>query len=241
MSDQNQADPGERAAEKLAAAHAAVETIPDGAVIGLGSGTTAEIMLQELGARVRAGLHVTGVASSERTATLAASLGIPLTDLDSVEALTLSIDGADEVMLPHLHLVKGRGGALLREKLVAAASRFRIILVDSSKVVTTLATHFPIPVEVVPFGWRHTAGRITALGGQPILRPMAKGPVETPFVTDGGNYVLDCRFGPLEQPEALAEQLKTTVGVVEHGLFIGLTDRVYVGDPERVRIYDRAS
>lgn len=234
----------DRAAWKLAAAQAAVAAVQPGAVIGLGSGTTAELMLQVLAERVRAGLQVTGVPSSERTRAVAASLGIPLAELDAVPALDISIDGADEVVVPALDLIKGRGGALVREKLVAAASRFRIIIVDASKLAPALAAQHPVPVEVIPFGWRHTAARLAALGARPVLRPQpgASAPANpggAPYTTDGGNYVLDCFFGPLGQPAALAAQIKALTGVVDHGLFIGMTDRVYVGGPEGLRSYDR--
>ena len=230
---------------KRAAARAAVAAIPDGAVIGLGSGTTAEIMVEELAARVAGGLRVTGVPTSERIGEVAARLGIVLADLNAVDTLTLSIDGADEVALPRLDLIKGLGGALLREKLIASASRFRLIIVDASKLSNgTLARH-AVPVEVVPFGWRHTAGRLVALGGRPLLRRALDAdpadPNAAPYVTDGGHYILDCAFGPLAQPDLLAAHLKAVVGVVEHGLFIGITERVYVGGPEGVRIFDRPS
>lgn len=249
MTQQNQQGvPGGVTAEqqtswKRAAARAAVATIPDGAVVGLGTGSTADLMLDELAARVRAGLRITGVPTSEHTRQRAATLGIPLTDLDGVEALTVSIDGADEVTVPQLNLIKGRGGALLREKLVAEASRFRIIVVDATKLVAALASTHPVPVEVVPFGWRHTAGRLVALGAQPALR-VAPGEDSAnlqvhPYVTDGGSYLLDCAFSPLDRPESLAAYIKAITGVVEHGLFIGMTDRVYVGGPQGVQEYNR--
>lgn len=226
-------------ASKLLVAQAAVQEIRPGMVIGLGSGTTAEAMLQVLGERVRGGLQVTGVPTSERTRAVAASLGIPLANLDDVPALDLSIDGADEVLLPSLDLIKGLGGALLREKLVAATSRFRIIIVDASKLVSALAARHPVPVEVIPFGWRHTAARLAAFGARAVLRPHPSN-ASAPFVTDGGNYVLDCSFAPLAQPAALAAQLKSLSGVVDHGLFIGMTDRVYVAGPDGLRTYDRS-
>jgi ribose 5-phosphate isomerase A len=212
-------------------------------VVGLGSGTTAEAMLQALAERVRGGFQVTGVPTSERTRAVAASLGIPLANLDDVPSLDISIDGADEVLLPTLDLVKGLGGALVREKLVATASRFRIIIVDASKLVSALAAQHPVPVEVIPFGWRHTAARLTSLGARPVLRLQPDTQANTggaPFVTDGGNYVLDCFFAPLTQPAALAAQLKSLSGVVDHGLFIGMTDRVYAAGPEGLRTYDRS-
>jgi len=220
---------------KRAAARAAVADVPEGAVIGLGSGSTAELLLPELAARIQRGQHFTGVPTSERTRSLAAGLGIPLAALDSVSTLTLSVDGADEVALPALDLVKGRGGALLYEKLVAAASRYRIIIVDATKVVTALATHYPVPVEVIPFGHQHTAARLAALGCMLTLR-LAGG---APFVTDGGHYVLDCQFGSLTQPGQTAARIKAVAGVVDHGLFIGLTERVYVAGPSGVERYDR--
>jgi ribose 5-phosphate isomerase A len=226
-------------ASKLLVAQAAVQEIRPGMVIGLGSGTTAEAMLQVLGERVRGGLQVTGVPTSERTRAVAASLGIPLANLDDVPALDLSIDGADEVLLPSLDLIKGLGGALLREKLVAATSRFRIIIVDASKLVSALAARHPVPVEVIPFGWRHTAARLAAFGARAVLRPHPSN-ASAPFVTDGGNYVLDCSFAPLAQPAALAAQLKSLAGVVDHGLFIGMTDRVYAAGPDGLRTYDRS-
>lgn len=228
---------------KTAAARAAVASVPDGAIIGLGSGTTSEIMLGELAARIHEGLRVTGVPTSERTRTLAASLGIPLVELDEVETLTLSIDGADEVTLPRLDLTKGRGGALLREKLTAMASRFRIIIVDASKVVPALATTQPVPVEVVPFGWRHTMRRLAALGAEPVLRAagaIVEGDDPPPFVTDSGNYILDCRFEPTMQPDTLAQEIKALPGVVEHGLFVGMTERVYVAGEDGVHVYNQA-
>jgi ribose 5-phosphate isomerase A len=249
---------------KLEAARAATRAVPDGYVLGLGSGTTAELMLQALAERVHAGLRVVGVPTSERTRQRAATLGIPLADLDDVATLDMSIDGADEVMLPTLDLIKGRGGALLREKLIAAASRYRVIIVDASKLVSELGSHSPVPIEVTPFGWRHTAERIAALAGRspnpptggrsqnaptnPRLRlagasafsstePPSATP--SPFVTDGGNYILDCAFGPITDPAPLAAQIKAVIGVVDHGLFVGITERVYAAGPEGVRVYDR--
>ncbi len=228
---------------KAAAARAAVASVPDGAVIGLGSGSTASLMLRALAERVREGLHVTGVPSSDQTQAEAEALGIPIAQLDDVQFLTCSIDGADEVTLPQLNLIKGRGGALLREKMVATASRFRIIVVDVTKIVPVLASTHQVPVEVAPFGWRHTAGRLVALAARPVLRPAAgtsaTGAQSTPYVTDGGNYILDCGFGPIYQPEPLAAAIKAVVGVVDCGLFVGMTDRVYVAGPQGVQVYNR--
>ena len=227
---------------KRAAARAAVEETPDGALIGLGTGSTAQLMLEALAEKMRLGLRVTGVPTSERTRLAAQALGIPTTTLDEVDELTLSIDGADEVSLPRLDIIKGRGGASLYEKLVASASRRRFIIVDQTKVVQALGVSAPVPVEVIPFGWRQTAARLARLGARPVLRGLeaASGSPAAPYVTDGGHYVLDCHFGPISQPANLAQLIKQTTGVVDHGLFVGMTERVYVGGPDGVRAYDRA-
>jgi len=221
-----------------------VTAVPDGCVLGLGSGTTAELMLHALAERVRSGLRVVGVPTSERTRHRAASLGIPIAELDDVATLDMSIDGADEVLLPTLDLIKGRGGALLREKLIAAASRDRVIIVDASKLVSELGSHSPVPIEVTAFGWRHTAARIAALGTLPQLRSTgaSKGspaPASAPVVTDGGNYILDCDFGPITAPAPLAAQIKAVIGVVDHGLFVSMTERVYAAGPNGVQVYTR--
>ncbi len=239
--------PEQQAQWKLQAARAAVEAIPSGAVIGLGSGSTAELMVRALAERVHDGLRVTGVPTSERTKALASSLGIPLAELDDVASLDLSIDGADEVTLPDLDLVKGRGGALLREKLIASASRFRIIIVDESKIVPVLGGHYPIPIEIEPFGWRHTTARVEALGGQAVLRPAvvvavnaaSEAVVRTPYVTDGGHYLLDTTFGAVRQPAELDARIKALRGVVDHGLFIDMTERVYIAGSGGVRMIEK--
>jgi ribose 5-phosphate isomerase A len=230
------------AAWKRAAARAAVAEVADAMVVGLGSGSTAELMLEELGARVRQGLRVTGVPTSERTRALALGQGIPLVGLDDVPSIDLSIDGADEVSVRELALVKGRGGALLREKLVAAASRRRIIIVDDGKLVDALGARHALPVEVIPYGWTHTARRLAALGAQPALRAgagAAAGAPAQPFRTDNGNLILDCATGPIADPARFADALKAQVGVVEHGLFVGLTERVIAAGPQGVRAFDR--
>ncbi len=245
MGDANVGASDEQArAAKLAAARAAVAMVPEGAVVGLGSGSTAELMLQELAVRVRQGLQIRGVPTSERTRELATSLGIALLDLDAAPPLDLSIDGADEVALPGLDLIKGHGGALLREKLVAASSRMRIIIVDTSKVVTALGQRHSLPVEVAPFGWTQTARRLATLGCQPTLRIVPSAARDAtgqtmPYLTDGGHYILDCATGPIGDPVALAQAIKAQVGVVEHGLFVGMTERVVAGDSAGVRVYDR--
>jgi ribose 5-phosphate isomerase A len=221
-------------AQKGAAARHAAGLIEPGMVVGLGSGTTAELAVQEIGRRVAAGLRLTGVATSRRTERLARDLGIPLADLDAVDHLDLTIDGADEIALDTFALIKGRGGALLREKIVAVASRREVIIADASKVVPSLGTRHPVPVEVVPFGWRHTGRALERLGARVTPR-------EVPgdfYVTDGGNFILDCAFGPLADPAALAAQLKALPGVVEHGLFIGLAHVIVVADENGVKKYE---
>ncbi|HLY29830.1 MAG TPA: ribose-5-phosphate isomerase RpiA [Ktedonobacterales bacterium] len=231
----------ERMAWKQAAAGAAAANIPDGGVIGLGSGSTAELMLRALAERVRAGLRVTGIATSARTRALAGELGIAVMELDDLQgALDMSLDGADEVTTPALDLIKGRGGALLHEKQVALASRFRVIIIDETKLVTALGMTVAVPVEVIAFGWRQTALRLTALGCQPTLRRQDD-ISNIPFVTDSGNYILDCAFGAIAQPAMLAAELKAVTGVVDHGLFVGMTDRVYVGGAAGVVMYDAPS
>ena len=207
---------------KRLAADSAVTQVANGMVVGLGTGSTAEFVLQALAARIREGLRITGVPTSERTAARARELGIPLA-LDV--ATDIAIDGADEVD-PQLNLIKGRGGALLREKIVAVSSARFIIVVDESKLVERLGVGL-LPIEVVQFGWHATARRIEQLGGKPQRRDL---------VTDNGNYILDCAFGPIESPDSLAGELDRITGVVEHGLFIGLAAEVHVGQTSGVRI-----
>ncbi|HEU0025625.1 MAG TPA: ribose-5-phosphate isomerase RpiA [Ktedonobacterales bacterium] len=229
---------------KRAAAGAAVVEASDRMTVGLGTGSTAELFIRALAERVWQGLRITGVATSERTAALARDLRIPLAALDDVDHLDISFDGADEVTLPSLDLLKGHGGALLREKLVALASRRRIILADETKVVGALAVRKAIPVEVEMFGWRHTARRLAALGCAVARRSLdgarANDPTAEPFITDGGHYTLMLTFAAAPEPAALAARLKATAGVVDHGLFVGMTERVYIGGPTGVRVVDRA-
>jgi ribose 5-phosphate isomerase A len=202
--------------------------------LGLGTGRTAEHFVRLLGARVRAGLAVAGVPTSERTARLAATEGVPLTTLDADPVLDLCVDGADEFD-PQLRLIKGGGGALLREKIVAAASRRMIVIADAAKQVATLG-RFPLPVEVIPFGERPARlalERATArlgLSGTIALR-MAGG---TPFLTDSGNHILDLSLGRIADPERLAHEIDAIPGTVEHGLFIGLASAAVVGSPDGV-------
>jgi ribose 5-phosphate isomerase A len=233
--------PETQLAWKREAAAFAADRVANGATLGLGSGSTAELALQALAQRIKnEGLRITGVPTSERTRQLAVSLGIPVADLDTVTTLDMSIDGADEVLLPSLDLVKGHGGALLREKMIAAASRYRVIIVDATKIVQMIGATGPIPVEVIPFGWRHTATRLEQLGARPVLRTAPAATGATPFITDGGNYVVDCAFGAVRDPAATASAIKNITGVVEHGLFMMLTERVHVAGPNGVQTYERS-
>jgi ribose 5-phosphate isomerase A len=208
---------------KRAAAARALDFVEDGMRLGLGTGSTALAFLELLAERVRDGLRVSGVPTSEATRRAAERLGIPLLDLDQAPELDLDVDGADEID-PALDLIKGGGGALLREKIVAAASRRMIVIADGSKRVEALG-RFPLPIEVVPFGLAATriaverGLRQAGAEGQLRLRTAANG---QPFVTDGGHYILDAALGRIEAPERVAAALAAIPGVVEHGLFLGL-------------------
>jgi ribose 5-phosphate isomerase A len=224
---------------KRRAAEQAVTYVQDGMTVGLGTGSTAHYMIAALGARVAAGLRIRAVATSERSTSQARALGIPVLTLDDVPRLDMTIDGADEVDLATFGVIKGLGGALLREKIVARASATEIIIVDASKVVTHLGSHTPVPVEVVRFGWQHTAARLAALGCTPHLRGVAGGPA--PYITDEGHYVLDCACPPLADPAGMEQAMKLITGVVECGLFLGIAGRIIVAEAAGVRVYDRPS
>jgi ribose 5-phosphate isomerase A len=214
-------------AGKRSAARRAVAEVRDGMLLGLGTGTTATLAIQELGQRVRAeGLRVTGVPSSERTAECARAEGIPLAELTGDPPIDLTIDGADEVD-PDGNLTKGGGGALLREKLVAIASRDVLIVCDDRKRRPFLGA-FPLPVVVVPFGWASTRRRLERFG-RPITLRMEG---EVPRVTDDGLYILDIAFGKIDDPAALEREIRAIPGVVEVGLFIDLAHRVFFGFPD---------
>jgi ribose 5-phosphate isomerase A len=221
-------------AEKRAAAEAAALRVTDGMVVGLGTGSTADFAIRTVGERVAAGLRISGVPTSRRSEDLARRLGIPLVALQDVERIDLTIDGADEIDSESLALIKGQGGALVREKLVAVASNEVIIVADASKIVERLGGRHPVPVEVLPYGWRVPATRIGKLGGASTLRTDAS---DSPFVTDNGNYILDVVFGPIERPDRLAQALKALTGVVDHGLFIDIADRALVATGDHVREY----
>jgi len=219
---------------KREAAEAAVKKLADGMVVGLGSGTTSEIAIDEIGKRVKQGLRIIGVPTSERVAGLAQYLGITLSTLAKHPRLDVTIDGADEVEIGTLHLIKGGGGNLLREKIVAASSERFVIIADERKLVMRLGTHWKVPVEVAPFGWQATAERLRQTGAEPVLRPGENGDA---YVTDGGHYILDCQYGPIEDPVGLKTRLDGTVGVMEHGLFLGMANEAIIAGADGVRIY----
>lgn len=217
---------------KQAAALKAVEYIESGMVVGLGTGSTAAFAVSGIAERMqKEGLQIIGVPTSERTAEQARSLGIPLASLEEQPKLDLAIDGADEIELGSLNLIKGAGGALLREKLVEVAAAKLIIIADVSKKVAKLGTKFALPVEIVRFGWQATAERVKAVGCTPVLRGG-----DTPFITDEQHYILDCQFGPMENPALIASQLKAIPGVVEHGLFIGMTQVAIVATDTGIEV-----
>lgn len=211
----------------LLAEHAA-NLVQDDMLIGLGSGSTAEAVVRALGDRVAAGLRITAVPTSTRTADLARTCAIPLASLDEFDSLDLGIDGADEID-PGLNLVKGRGGALLWEKLVARACARFVVVASSEKLVDRLGTRMPLPVEIVPFGQKQTLRRIEALGCTATLRMGPDG--ATPFRTDEGNLIADCATGPLFEAASFDLALKGVTGVVDHGLFIGIADQALTIDP----------
>lgn len=215
-------------AGKRAAAEAAARLVEDGMMLGLGTGSTVSFLVETLGRRVREeGLHVSGVATSLRTEAQALSLGITLIELGSAAPLDLAIDGADEVERGRLRLIKGLGGALLREKIVAQAARRFVVVADESKIVSALGEKAPVPVEVIYFAHENTARRLTALGGDPVLRVDA---LDKPFVTDNGNLIYDCRgFSPIADPSTLEREIRSIAGVVETGLFLGGIERALIG------------
>lgn len=216
---------------KRRAAAAAVAEIADGMVLGLGTGSTAAFMITLLGERIKTeGLRVRGIPTSERTAQAARAAGIPLTDFAQETAIDLAIDGADQIARDGLDLIKGLGGALLREKIVADAARRLVIMADASKLVETLSGI--VPVEVVTFGWEATSRKIAALGGAARLRFAADG---VPYRSDGGNLILDCDFGTVPDPAPLDDALRRLVGVVETGFFLGRADLVLLAEETGVR------
>jgi ribose 5-phosphate isomerase A len=215
--------------EKELAGRAAAKLVRHGDIVGLGTGSTAYFAVVAIGERVKSGLKITGIPTSDATATLARSLGIPLTTLDENPVIDITIDGADEID-PQLRLIKGGGGAMLREKIIASASKKMVVIADSSKIVRTLGK-FPLPVEIIDFAQAVLEKQIRALGAMTKLRTKSDG---TPFISDEGHHILDCSFGKISDPPALARTLNDIPGVVEHGLFIGLVKLVLVGRGTKV-------
>jgi ribose 5-phosphate isomerase A len=223
-----------KGAAKRRAAEVALSFVQDGQVLGLGTGSTARYAIEGLAKMIQGGLTVRGVATSTGTAQLAKSLGIPLIDLNEALGIDLTIDGADEVD-PRFDMIKGGGGALTREKLVAIASSRRVMVVDETKLVSALGETRPLPVEVLPFCWMMTARRLEELGCEPKLRRAAG----RPFLTDNGNYILDCTFPPIQRPAKLETSIKLLPGVVESGLFVKLADTLVIGFDDRAEVRER--
>ena len=220
---------------KIEAARVALEHVADGMRLGIGTGSTAEEFVRLLAQKVAAGMNIIGVPTSERTAALCRELGVPLSTLDDTPELDLTIDGADEIG-PELALVKGSGGALLREKIVASASAAMVVIADETKMVETLG-RFPLPIEVNPFGLKATELAIARVAGSlglegPLTLRMTQ---DAPFVTDGGHFILDASFGRIPDPRALSNGLHAIPGVVEHGLFLGLAKTAIVAGADGVK------
>jgi ribose 5-phosphate isomerase A len=224
---------------KKAAAEAAAKLVESGMVVGLGTGSTAAFLIAALARRVEEeNLRIVGIPTSEGTAAQARALNIPLTTFAEHTEIDLTIDGADEVMLGPLYLIKGHGGALLREKIVAAASKRMAVIADETKIVERLGSLVTLPVEVVPYGWQATQKKLIQLEGKPAMR---LGADKKPYITDGGHYILDCAFGPMEDPKEIAHHLDHVVGVVEHGLFLKYASEAFIGGAAGVKVSKRES
>ena len=216
---------------KELAARAAVEYVKDGHVVGLGTGSTARYVVLAIGELVKAGLKIKGVPTSRETAELARQQGIPLIDQDNAWVIDVAIDGADQVD-PNFNLIKGGGGALLKEKIVAASAKRFIVMVDHTKRVPILGGSFPLPIEVVPFGWGSTTRKIEALTKSPVVLLERN---STPFKTESGNMIVDVHIDRIEQPRELEISLNHIPGIVETGLFVNRTDILIVGTPQGVQ------
>ena len=219
--------------EKQRAAEAAVEYVKDGMIVGLGTGSTTEYAVKKLGERVRDGLAIRGIPTSDVTKVQAEEEGIPLIDFSETMYIDLTIDGADEIDV-NLNMIKGGGAALLREKIVASASKEEIIIVSHEKFVKQLGS-FPLPVEVIPFGWQVIFNQLETLGGSPDLR-LKQG---QPLRTDQGNYIIDCRFRQIIDAAQLEQRLNMIPGVVENGLFTGLCTRMIMAEGEKIVVKER--
>ncbi|MDP6654835.1 MAG: ribose-5-phosphate isomerase RpiA [SAR324 cluster bacterium] len=219
--------------EKQRAAEAAVEYVKDGMIVGLGTGSTTEFAVKKLGERVRDGLAIRGIPTSDVTKVQAEEEGVPLIDFSETMYIDLTIDGADEIDV-NLNMIKGGGAALLREKIVASASKEEIIIVSHEKFVKQLGS-FPLPVEVIPFGWQVIFNQLETLGGSPDLR-LKQG---QPLLTDQGNYIIDCRFRQIIDAAQLEQRLNMIPGVVENGLFTGLCTRMIMAEGEKIVVKER--
>lgn len=223
---------------KKAAAEAAARLVQPGMVVGLGSGSTAAYFVIALAQRMtREGLRIVCIPTSEKTAELARSLKIPLTNFAEHLSIDLTVDGADEIEPRTLALIKGHGGALLREKIVASASRRMVVVGDETKIVERLGARESVPVEVVPFGREVTRTALQKMGARTQMR---NGPDAQPFITDGGNCIVDCTFPPIDNPAELGSRLDQMVGVVEHGLFVGIASQAFIGGREGVKLLEKA-
>ena len=225
----------ETAKQKQIAGEKAVEQIQSGMIVGLGHGSTAIFAIRKLAQLLESGelKDVIGIPCSSMVERDAGALGIPLSTPNEYPVIDLTIDGADEID-PHLNLIKGGGGALLREKVVAQASKREIIVGDESKLSDKLGTLWPVPIEVVPFGWKVITKYLESIDGQPELRMTEEG---KPFQTDQGNYILDTKFAPMDEPQAIASLLEARAGIVEHGMFLGLANEAIVATTEGIKIF----
>ncbi len=219
---------------KKLAAERAVQFVEDGMIVGLGTGSTAEFAVRKLGAMVKDGFRIQAVPTSMKSKKLASEFAIPIIELDETIEIDVTIDGADEVD-SHLNLIKGGGGALTREKIVAYHTKKEIIAVDETKIVKGLGADFPVPVEVTKFGWAATKKSLVDLGCTAELRTI----VDEKFITDNGNYIIDCDFGRIAQPEVLEKDINAIPGVVENGLFINLADLVIVASRQGIMTLDQ--
>jgi ribose 5-phosphate isomerase A len=224
---------------KEQAGEAAARLVEDGMVVGLGTGSTAAYAIEGLGRRIAAeGLRIVGIPTSDRTIEQAQKLRIPLTTFADHTQIDLTIDGADEILPGPLYLIKGHGGALLREKIVAASSSRMVVVADCTKLVKALGELCSVPTEIVPFGWEATKKKLERLDAKPALRLGAGG---KPYLTDGGHYILDCSFGPMADPKEIAHHLDHVVGLVEHGLFLKYATQAVVASADGIQILKRQS
>lgn len=219
---------------KRIAAEKAVELIEEGMIVGLGTGSTVKYALKKIGERVSDGLHIQGIPTSNQTKKLALKYNIPLTSLAEHPEIDLTIDGADELD-SDLNVIKGGGGALTREKIIAFHSKKVVIIADDSKVVKSLGIDFPLPVEIVKFSWEATKKSLEAFECECTLRKI----FDDPFITDNGNYIIDCEFDRISEPEQLEQEMNMIPGVVENGLFIGLADKAIIGSTQGIMTLEK--